>query len=274
MPDERTYNVISGDKCLFESMTKEQILTAITEAVETHQITDVDTGFVQTIKEQNHGTGLKFWIGSTAEYNALQSIEQDVFYILTDDTELEDMEADIASFRETLAGINDIISNLSDTVATHTSEIEGLTDSVTDMQTRNGFVFLEDENGIPYNTNFMIPIELDYIHGDTPTYIDDFTIVMVTVSSGQKILCTVKRGDQYITILGVSHSGTLLYDNQAAGCGFVRDINILLYADLETRALTSNRSTSSQILKTYQNSAYNTDITFTGVQITKIVGVM
>ena len=274
MPDERTYNVISFDKCLFESMTKEQILAAIVQAVETHQITDVDTGFVQVLKEQNHGTGLKFWIGSTAEYNALQSIEQDVFYILTDDTELEDMEADIASFRDALAGINDIISDLSGTVGDHTAEIAGLTDSLTDIQTRNGFVFVEDENEIPYNTSFLVPIELDYIHGDTPTYIDDFTLVMVHTTQGFKIPCTIRRTSTALTVQGVSHNGSQLYESEGNGCGFKRDINILLDLDLTTRSIKGNRSTTTQFTKHYQNGAYSTDITFAGCPITKIVGVM
>lgn len=274
MPDERTYNVISGDKCLFESMTKEQILAAITEAVETHQITDVDTGFVQTIKEQNHGTGLKFWIGSTAEYNALQSIEQDVFYILTDDTELEDMEADIASFRASLEAMGEIVTGLSGTVATHTSDIAGLTDSVTDMQTRNGFVFVEDENEIPYQPSFVVPIALDYIQGDTPTYIDDFTLVMVHTTQGFKIPCTIRRTSNALTIQGVSHNGSQLYENEGNGCGFKRDINILLDLDLESRSIKGNRSTTTQFTKHYQNGALSTDITFAGCPITKIVGVM
>ena len=34
-------------------MTKEQILAAITQAVESHTVSDVDTGFVTTLKEQN-----------------------------------------------------------------------------------------------------------------------------------------------------------------------------------------------------------------------------
>ena len=60
MPDERTYHVIANDKVKAESMTREQILAAITQAVETHEIFDVDTGFVTTIKETNKNKALKF----------------------------------------------------------------------------------------------------------------------------------------------------------------------------------------------------------------------
>ena len=274
MPDERTYHVISDDNCKFESMTKEQILAAIVQAVEGHSISDVDTGFVQVLKEQNHGTGLKFWVGSSAEYNALQTIEQDVFYILTDDTELDDMEADIASFRASLEAMGDTVSDLSDTVATHSSQIADMSESLTDIQTRNGFVFLEDENEIPYNQSLLVPVELDYIHGETPIYIDDFVLVLVYTAQGFKIPCTVRRTSSALTVQGVSHNGSQLYENEGSGCGFKRDINILLDLDLESRSIKGNRSTTTQFTKHYQNGAYSTDITFAGCPIYKIVGVM
>lgn len=86
MADERIYYVICADGCKFESMTKEQILAAITQAVETGEIKDVDTGFVTTIKEQNSGAGLTFWVGTSAEYNALETKATNCFYIITDDT--------------------------------------------------------------------------------------------------------------------------------------------------------------------------------------------
>ncbi len=274
MPDTRKYYVISGDKCFFESMTKEEILTAITQAVETHEISDVDTGFVQTIKEQNHGTGLKFWIGTTAEYNALQTIDPDCFYILTDDTKFEDIEADLQSFRDALGGINDVISGLSDTVSEHTSEISDLSDAVTAFQARMGFVFLEDEHEIPYNTSFLVPIALNYIQGDTPTYIDDFDIVMVYTAQGFKIPCTVRRSSTLLTVQGVSHNGSILYESEASGCGFKRDINILLELDMSTRSILANKSTTTQFTKHYSNGAYTTDFTFAGCSIYKIVGVI
>lgn len=273
MPNERKYYVISNDNCRFESMTKEQILAAITQAVESHSISDVDTGFVQTLKEQNHGTGLKFWFGTTAEYNALQTIEPDVFYILTDDTKFDDIEANIQSFRDELEAMGEIVSGLSDTIATHTSEITEMSDSLTEIETRNGFVFLDDENELPYNPSFLVPVQLDYIHGETPIYIDDFTLVIVETSNGFKIPCTVRRSSTNITIQGVSHNGSQLYENEGSGCGFKRDINILLELGLESRSITGNRSTTTQFTKHYQNSAYSIDITFAGCPITKIIGV-
>lgn len=94
------YYVVGYGNNLIESMTKEQILAAITQAVESHTISDVDTGFVTTVKEQNANTGLKFWVGTTAQYNLIAVKDPQCFYILTDDVELEDLEQEIARLSE------------------------------------------------------------------------------------------------------------------------------------------------------------------------------
>lgn len=91
------YYVFDDNLCKAESMTKEEILAAITQAVESHEISDVDTGFVTTLKEQNSNTALKFWVGTTAQYNAIAQKDSNCFYIVTDDSELDDLESEIAN---------------------------------------------------------------------------------------------------------------------------------------------------------------------------------
>lgn len=87
----RKYYVICEQNCKFESMTKEQILTAITQAVENGEVKDVDTGFVQTINTIN-GIGLRFFVGSQAEYESLTAEEKEnLFAIITNDTTKEAM---------------------------------------------------------------------------------------------------------------------------------------------------------------------------------------
>ena len=90
---ERNYYVICDDGCEFPAMTKEQILTAIQQAVESHEITDVDSGFVTTLKEQNANKGVKFWFGTSAQFAALETKQSDTLYILTDDDTMEGIEA-------------------------------------------------------------------------------------------------------------------------------------------------------------------------------------
>lgn len=68
-----------------EGMTREEVITAIEQIVRTGEVEDLDTGFVTTLKEIHNGIGFRIWLGTTAEYNALDHIESNVMYIKTDD---------------------------------------------------------------------------------------------------------------------------------------------------------------------------------------------
>ena len=98
--------------CLAESMTKEQILTAISQAVETGKVKDVDTGFVTRLVEQNKGVALYFWVGTQAEYNAIETKADDCFYIITDDTIKEDIEAAIAELTKSVEAIENKVGKV------------------------------------------------------------------------------------------------------------------------------------------------------------------
>lgn len=102
---ERNYYVVCDDNCKFPSLTKEQILTAILQAVSTGEIKDVDTGFVTKIKEQNHNSALSFWVGTSAEYNALETKDDGCFYILTDDTIGDDLKKAIEELQTAIAAL-------------------------------------------------------------------------------------------------------------------------------------------------------------------------
>jgi len=81
--------VLCDANCKWEGMTKEQILTAITQAVNEGTISNIDTGFVQTIKTIN-GTALKFFVGEQSEYDALtEADKKDLFAIITNDATKE-----------------------------------------------------------------------------------------------------------------------------------------------------------------------------------------
>lgn len=99
--------VLCEQNCRWEGMTKEQILAAITQAVESHEITDVDTGFVTTIKTIN-GVGLKFFIGTQAAWAELSAAEKDgVFAIFSDDNTGDALKKDIEDLQAALATILD-----------------------------------------------------------------------------------------------------------------------------------------------------------------------
>ena len=107
MADEITYYVLRADNCRFEGMTKEQILTAITQAVETGTIQNVDTGFVTKIKEQNSGSAVTLWVGTQAQYNALGTKEPNCLYIITDDNTVETMQNELLNAKERVAALED-----------------------------------------------------------------------------------------------------------------------------------------------------------------------
>ena len=106
---ERKYFCICEANCKFETMTKEQILAAITQAVESGTVSDVDTGFVTKIKELNSGKAVTMWVGTTAQYNALTEHVENCIYIKVDDTTGEDLqnavERALEAMEETEAGL-------------------------------------------------------------------------------------------------------------------------------------------------------------------------
>lgn len=94
MDTPRVY-VLCGQNCKYEGMTKEQILTAIVNAIQTREIGDINTGFVTTIKTVNNQP-MKFFLGKQAEYAQLtEDDKQNLFAIITDDTTRENLIAAI-----------------------------------------------------------------------------------------------------------------------------------------------------------------------------------
>ena len=92
MPNE-TYYVFDDRNCKFEGMTKEQIINAIAQATGvTPQ--DVDEGFISTLVETNRSRSIHIWKGTQAEYNALESHDPDTWYIIDDDTTIEEIQAE------------------------------------------------------------------------------------------------------------------------------------------------------------------------------------
>lgn len=108
MANTPTVYVICNNNCKYEGMTKEQILTAIMQAVNEGTIGNIDTGFITTLKTIN-GLPLRFFVGTQAEYNALAN-KSDLFAIITDDTNKDNITKIIEELRKTLS---DLVVNLS-----------------------------------------------------------------------------------------------------------------------------------------------------------------
>nr|DAJ98133.1 MAG TPA: hypothetical protein [Caudoviricetes sp.] len=96
------YNVFNGDDCAFESMTKEQIYELIANSIAQGELAGVDAEnpFITRIKEQNKGVPLTFWVGTQAEFNAIETKANNCFYIITDSTAQQDIENALADLQQ------------------------------------------------------------------------------------------------------------------------------------------------------------------------------
>lgn len=77
------YYVISDDNCLYDGMTKEQIIAAIQQGLEQGYVSDPDGAVISKIKEMNANGALQMWVGTEAEYNALSEKGLTTVYIVT-----------------------------------------------------------------------------------------------------------------------------------------------------------------------------------------------
>ena len=122
---EMSYYVLDENDCKHISLTKEQIYAAITEAIETGTITDVDTGFVTKIKEMNADKLLSFWIGSSAQYNTLTAKDPNTLYILTDESTLGDAVEKVDVLATKLDVFMTNTTNIEDELVMDISNLEG-----------------------------------------------------------------------------------------------------------------------------------------------------
>jgi hypothetical protein len=95
---EKKYFCFCSSNCKYETMTKEQIMAAIAQATGVTDV-DPDAGFISKVKETN-GRYVTFWVGSRAQYNALQVKEENCLYIITDDTTKADIEKMVADLQK------------------------------------------------------------------------------------------------------------------------------------------------------------------------------
>lgn len=105
------YYVFDGIKNKVEGMSKEQVLNAIAEATGATPAS-VDDAFITTIKETNRNRSLHIWKGTQAQYNALQTIDNDTFYIIEDDTTIDDLQANVDVIEAQVAGLTEYLDRI------------------------------------------------------------------------------------------------------------------------------------------------------------------
>jgi hypothetical protein len=127
------YWLIDDAKGKHEGMTKEQIINAIAEATgNTPQ--SIDAGFISTILETNHNNSTHLWMGNASEYAALETHDPNTLYIVTNDTTLADMEADIDNVEAVIGALQTIVSGLDSSVTQLDSDVSGIDTRMTDAE--------------------------------------------------------------------------------------------------------------------------------------------
>ena len=147
----RKYYCYCDSNCKFETMTKEQILAAIEQAArwdtgvrivdsETNKgyalyvsdgklmmresdgsepgsglDFDLDTAIVDKVKETNNGGFITFWVGTQAQYNAIENKNANCFYHITDSKRDEDINERLNDFNEDIGQLYGRVSEVEDT---------------------------------------------------------------------------------------------------------------------------------------------------------------
>lgn len=107
MADETIVYALDDGQNKWATLTKEQILTAITQAITEGKISNVDAGFITRIQEMNRKRPVHLWVGSVAEYEALETKDFDTIYIFNNDSTIPDLVNDLNETKETQRNIID-----------------------------------------------------------------------------------------------------------------------------------------------------------------------
>lgn len=194
--------VLCDANCKWESLTKEQILTAITQAVSEGTISDIDTGFVQTIKTIN-GHALKFFVGEQSEYEALTDADKkDLFAIITNDTTkdglinvISTLEAD---FNEVMDG-NRPVPRATNATKAKQLNIGAPVLNSTKIITENGYYYVRFYSGVSDVYDAVIYWDGNSIKKTLYTSVDQnwISTTYLVVSSGGKV--SIRNAERWFT---------------------------------------------------------------------------
>lgn len=165
------YYVFDDAKNLFEGMTKEEIIAAIAQATGVTP-ENIDDGFITTIQEQNAQHGVKLWVGSQNEYNAIQQPDANTLYVVTDPHETNELQSQI----------NQLQSEVDNIVAASTTNATGyviqkLESDPLPLEYNSTYQYYAATNWFPVPEGSVI---LDYSWrrtGNTDKRIDDLAVV-------------------------------------------------------------------------------------------------
>ena len=151
------YYVFDDGKNKFEGMTREQITAAIAEA--TGVTPSGLEAFVTQIKEQNAQTGVKLWVGTQNEYNAIQSPDANTLYIVTDPTETSELQSQVDGLETDVDGLITDVSALNARANREGAVIWSYSDGVTTGGTLETYAAFT--TAINYYKLISVSIEFD-----------------------------------------------------------------------------------------------------------------
>lgn len=123
-----TYSVIREDGVRVEGLTKEQVYELIYGT--TGKVpAGVDEGFITKLKEQRAQADIGIWVGTNAEYNALETKEDDVLYIVTDDPFFEELDERLTTLEGALVTMGSTFEQTFEQMKSETEQ------SIQDMET-------------------------------------------------------------------------------------------------------------------------------------------
>ena len=155
MPNTVVY-CIDGANNKIETLSKEQILDAIEQAIEGGSVLSYDDAFVTQIKEINKNRALQVWIGTQAEYNAIAEKQDYVLYIISDDQQKEEIIEYIEQLHEETQSMvdaeaearatadNALQRNINEEAAARASSDTNLNTSISNVSKRTELYFICD----------------------------------------------------------------------------------------------------------------------------------
>lgn len=101
-----------SDKNKYEAYTKTETLQVIQEAISSGELPEEINGLVLTLKNPIDNLGYKIAFCTQAKYNELKAagtLETNCYYYITDDTTLEDFEADFQEVLDEVAALKQLV---------------------------------------------------------------------------------------------------------------------------------------------------------------------
>lgn len=204
-----------------ETMSREQIMTAIIQAVESGTIKDIDEGFITKIQDINHKKDISLWFGTREEFEALNTKAENVLYFITDETTLEDIESLITNLEESNEAQSKAITEIRTQITPQFEAIgwtggQGLQDLKYTLVKQSNMVLFNCEISGDFTTNIYLEFPNGYKPLITSYLYKNRILAIGTNTTGASVFINVdvtEDGRLYIQRpIGVNLSKTIIYN--------------------------------------------------------------